>query len=245
MIGRDFDPAAISLLPAIQEHTANIEQLIALFVEIFPEDASYASYIRQSAAAATPDNLTAIIHQWLVTYRGEPIGFRLFNYLRRHNLGFSRYLGLTSAYRGLGIGRYLHEQTIKQLKKDAAGLNQPAPLGFCGEVDHPAGATTAAEKKRREERIAIYKRLGATLLDIDYYEPTAIQGVQIASDDRLSHVGAMHPDQMYLYFVPFVAGFVPTKRQMGKMITAVLVDNYGLDSDSWYVKNALKSLDIV
>ncbi|MEM7115470.1 MAG: GNAT family N-acetyltransferase [Chloroflexota bacterium] len=242
MIGKHFDPAAISLRPAIQEHTANIEQLIALFIEIFPEDASYADYIRRSAAAATPDNPTAIIHQWLVTYHDEPIGFRLFNYLRRYNLGFSRYLGLTSAYRGLGIGRYLHEQTIERLKQDAASLNQPAPLGFCGEVDHPAGATIAAEKKRREERIAIYQRLGATLLDIDYYEPTAIQGVQIASDDRLSNVGSMRPDQMYLYFVPFVAGFVPTKRQMGDMVTAVLVDNYGLAADSWYVKNALKSL---
>ena len=165
--------------------------------------------------------------------------------MRRHNLGFSRYLGLTSAYRGLGIGRYLHEQTIKQLKQDAAMLNQPAPLGFCGEVDHPAGATTTAEKQRREERIAIYKRLGATLLNIDYYEPTAIQGVQIASDERLANAGAIGPDQMYLYFVPFVSGFVPTKHQMGEMVTAVLVDNYGLHSDSWYVKNALKSLDII
>ena len=242
MIGSDFDPSAIERHNAIGTAPQLVEKLIELFVQIFPEDASYASYIRQSARDATPDNRLAIIHQWLVSYRGEWIGFRLFNYLRRYNLGFSRYLGLLPAYRGLGIGRYLHQQTIAQLKQDAAMLKQPVPIGFCGEVDHPVAANSATERQRREERIVIYKRFGATLLPIDYYEPTAIQGVQIANDDRMEASGALAPDRMHLYFVPFQADFQPSTAQIGEMITAVLVDNYGLDPNSWYVQTALNSL---
>jgi GNAT superfamily N-acetyltransferase len=238
-----MSPSEISTRITIHEATADnpplVKALIRLFVEIFPEDRRYTGYIRDCARRALEDEPLAVIHQWVIEYQGEYVGFQLFNYLRRCNFGFSRYTGLLPAYRGLGIGRWIHEKVIEQIKADAAAHGQPTPIGFCGELEHPAAAHDEREKRIRERRVEIYRNMGDIVLDIDYLEPPIVQDMPV--DDEQSLLG-VEPEPMLFCLNPFQPITRPSPEQIAELVVGVLVDNYRLSEDSWYVRRVLAAI---
>jgi GNAT superfamily N-acetyltransferase len=235
----EISSSAITIHEATTDNLSLVEALIRMFVEIFPEDRRYTGYIRDCARRALEDDPLAVIHQWVVGYQGEYVGFRLFNYLRRRNFGFSRYVGLLPAYRGLGIGRWIHQKTIEQIKADAAAQGQPTPIGFCGELDHPATAPDERERRIREQRVEIFRQLGVVVLDVDYFEPPMVQGMRV--DDDQSLVG-VDPEPMLFYLTPFQPITRPSPEQIAELVVGVLADNYRLGEDNWYVCQVLASI---
>ena len=235
----EISSSAITIQEATTDNLSLVEALIRMFVEIFPEDRRYTGYIRDCARRALEDDPLAVIHQWVVGYQGEYVGFRLFNYLRRRNFGFSRYVGLLPAYRGIGIGRWIHQKTIEQIKADAAAQGQPTPIGFCGELDHPATAPDERERRIREQRVEIFRQLGVVVLDVDYFEPPMVQGMRV--DDDQSLVG-VEPEPMLFYLTPFQPITRPSPEQIAELVVGVLADNYRLGEDNWYVCQVLASI---
>jgi GNAT superfamily N-acetyltransferase len=235
----EISPSTITIHEATTDNPLLVEALTRLFVEIFPEDCRYTGYIRDCARRALEDDPLAVIHQWVVEYQGEYIGLRLFNYLRQRNFGFTRYVGLLPAYHRLGIGRWIHQKAIEQIKADAAAQGQPTPIGFCGELDHPAAAPDDRERRIREQRVEIFHRMGVIVLDIDYFEPPMIQGMRV--DDGQTLVG-VEPEPMLFCLTPFRPITQPSPEQIAELVVGVLVDNYRLSEDSWYVRRVLASI---
>lgn len=239
MIRNVMDISAVTFHEVDAHDPSQIDALVRMFVEVFPEDRRYTAYIRERACRAAHDDPLTIKHQWIVECEGKYVGFRVFSYMRRHNFGYSGYVGVLRPYRGQGIGRWIHQQTIEQIKADAMAEGQPPPIGFCGELDHPMTAPNERERQIRERRVEIFQRLGTILLDVDYYEPIVVQGMPL--DDEQSLLG-VEPDPMLLYLTPFQPDIQLAPEQIADIVVGVLVDGYRLSEDSWYVRRALESI---
>jgi len=87
--------------------------------------------------------------------------------------------------------------------------------------------------------VEIFKRLGTLVLDINYFEPPMVQGMPIEDQTALQGV---EPDPMLFYLTPFDPTTPLTQREIAQMVVGVLVDNYRLSEDSWYVQQVLKAL---
>lgn len=218
-----------------------LEKLLHIFVEVFPHDKRYVDYIRDCAYLPGQKTSLAIIHQWLFEYQGEFVGFRLFNYLRQRNFGFSRYVGLLPQYRDRGFGRMIHHLSAQQIYRDAETLGQPIPLGLCGELDHPDFTTNQQERQIRTTRLKIFRQWGNIILDdLVYFEPYMIQGR--ANDDSTKGIG-VEPDRMLLYLFPIRPVTQLSPQMMTEVATGILLDNYRLSPDSWFVQKALASIN--
>lgn len=217
-----------------------LDTLIDLYIAIFPEDRRYVPYICECAERAKQqDDPLAVIHQWVVTCAGKPVGLRLFNYLKRRNFAFGRYVGLLPPYRGMGIGRFIQERTIEQLHRDARNNSFSEPIGICGEVDDPALAKDERERRVRERRVQIFERLGAIWLDVNYIEPTMIRGIEPDNPEELER---LEPKRRLFYLAPIQPISKPTPELTTELVKGVLIDNYRLSETSWYVRQALESI---
>lgn len=214
-----------------------LEQLLALFLTMFPEDARYTAYIRQ--CVAEPVTPLAIRHQWLIQWDGEPVGFRLFNYMRRASIGFDRYMGLLPHVRGLGLGHTLHRLALDQIAQDARAAGLPPPDAMVAEVDPPNNATSEPKRLQFIARANIVRRLGALPLDVAYIEPPMIQGVPVDDPALLEGVG-LQP--MMLWFTPLQPGWRPDRADVERFVLALLVDNYRMSHNSPIVQQVLASI---
>jgi len=222
-------------------HTPDLEdKLVQMFIEVFPEDQRYVEFIRQRVHNAQRPNPKAFTHQWIVKYKDEIVGFRLFSYLRRYNMGVSGYIGVSSQFRSAGIGKWIHQKTIEQVKADAAANGQPEPFGFCGEVDHPDAAHNEEDRQVRLRRIQIFKRMGAWVVDFGYLEPLKVEGMPIENEMGLAELS---PDPMLVYIVPFQPGVKPGKNVVAHMVRAMLLDTYHLNEDDFFVCHAMQGID--
>jgi GNAT superfamily N-acetyltransferase len=222
-------------------HTPDLEdELVRMFVEIFPEDQRYAGFVRQRVRNAQKPNPKAISHQWVVKYQGEIVGFRLFSYLRRYNMGVSGYIAVSSDFRGFGIGKWIHQKTIEQVKADAAASGQPEPLGFCGEVDHPSAAHDEEDRQVRLQRIQIFKRMGAWVVDFGYLEPLKVEGMPIENEMDLA---GLSPDPMLVYIVLFQPEAKPSKKVVSHMVKGMLLDTYHLNENNFFFNHAMQGIE--
>jgi hypothetical protein len=228
----------------INEVTVNTpddeENLIKMFVELFPEDRRYVGFIRQRVQSALEPNPDTITHQWVVKHGENAVGFRLFSYLRHYNVGVSGYIGVSRPYHGMGIGGWIHKRTIEQVKIDAVRNNQEEPFGFCGEVDRPSAANNELDRRLREERIAIFKRMGALVYDFGYLEPLQVEGMPITCQAELEK---LEPDSMLVYVVPFQVNKQPTREEITNMVKGMLLITYRLDENNYYYIHALQGIE--
>ena len=216
-----------------------LDVLIKLFLQIFPEDRRYVGYIRECAQRQASEGESVIVHQRVFELDGVHVGFQLFNYLARRNFGFGRYVGFLPVHRGNGFYRLVHENTMEILRADAASLGRPEPLGFCAEVDSPAAAETEEEHRIREKRILVFQRLGGKLLDVDYVEPPAIQGMSVDDPQVMEEA---EPRPMHLCFFPMSPQDPFDADVFRALVLGVLVDNYRYSEDSPVVQRVLSSI---
>lgn len=216
-----------------------LDTLIQLFVQIFPEDQRYVASIRACAHLSPEGTNLELFHCWVIEYEGQYVGLRLFNYLRRRNFGFGRYIGLLPAYRNRGIGRLVWQRISDQLCRDASANHQGMPTGLCSELDKPAAAPTPEQVQVCKERVEIFKRMGAQILDVHYFEPPMIQDAPVDEPEELVGLG---PQPMLLQFTPIQPGITMTPQQTSEIIKGILIDHYHLPEDSWYVRHALYSI---
>jgi GNAT superfamily N-acetyltransferase len=235
-----IDPTYLNTIEATV-HTPGLEdELVRMFIKIFPEDQRYAGFIRQRVCNAEKPNPIAVTHQWVVKYQDEIVGFRLFSYLRRYNIGVSGYIAVSRKFRGLGIGGWIHQKTIEQVKTDAVASGQPEPVGFCGEVDHPDAAHDEEDRQVRSQRIQIFKRMGAWVVDFGYLEPLKVEGMPIENEMDLA---LLSPDPMLVYIVPFHPRLKPGKDVVSHMVKGMLLDTYHLNEDNFFFIHAMQGID--
>ena len=112
---------------------------------------------------------------------------------------------------------------------------------MCGELDHPDFAHDERERRIRLARIKIFRQWGNIILeDLDYFEPYMIQG---RADGKTTEDSELEPDRMLLYLFPIQPITQPTPEMMAHLASGILLDNYRLDDDSWFVQKALASVN--
>jgi len=214
-------------------------ELLELFTRIFPEYRRYDAQILRSMQSGRELNPRLLPHHWLIFNDDRAIGFTLFNYLIEKNFGFGRYIGVDPAQRSSGIGLRIIRETKQQICEDAKIYNHPQPIGYCAEVESAAMARNEKEKEINIRRLDYFiNRCGAIELDVDYLEPTMIQGQNAAGDSLPPEPTPMH---LLLYPINPNRNVVdPDETRM--MIEGVLFDHYRLDPENNSVKTILNSI---
>ncbi len=212
---------------------------IDLLKKIFPDYEQYAADLPLCALQRSPAHPATLDHLWVVEREGVPIGLRLFHYIFTRNLGHGAFIGLLEPYRDRGISSWLVGQTLAQLCLDASHFGQPEPLGYVIEVDPVEEARDEADRLARERRIAFHLKNNAFLLDVDYVEPTMIQGLDFSAEAELAGV---QPGPMQLAFYPTHPGITLSRTELINVVESLYIDYYRLQPDSWYVRRAIDSI---
>jgi hypothetical protein len=218
-----------SYLPAAKE----------LLQAIFPEYSRYVSDLPVCALQYSPAHPATVDHLWIIEKAGKPIGLRLFHYIHTRNVGYGAFIGLVESERDQGISSWLVKQTLAQLCADARSFGRSSLPGYVIEVDPVSTAEDEVERIVRERRLAFHLRNHAYLLDVDYIEPPAIQGMDIFNAAELASV---NPTPMQLAFYPVQPGTRLTVPELINVIEALYIDSYRLEPDSWYVRRAIASV---
>jgi hypothetical protein len=184
-------------------------------------------------------NSRILPHHWLILNDHHTIGFTLYNYVIEKNFGFGRYIGVDPAHRSSGIGLQIIEETKQQICRDAESYNNPPPIGFCAEVESVEMARNEEEKEINRRRLDYFiNRCGAIELDVDYLEPTMIQG-------QYANSALLPPEPTPMHFLlypidPNVTMVDPKVTCM--MVKGVLFDHYQLDPENSSVKSIISSI---
>jgi GNAT superfamily N-acetyltransferase len=213
---------------------------IRLFMQVFPNDKRYVRHIREAARAAKEGQPDKLYHLWLVQYGDDFAGFRLFNYVRKLNFGISGYIGFLPEYRGLGLGNLVQQRVLEQLRLDAAEAGQPTPIGIVGEMDRPSAATTDEERRIRRQRVEIFRRMGAVVLNIDYVEPPMIVGLGVDNPEDMQGATA---EPSLLYVIPNDKTTRVEPQTMEYIVRGIYAYSYRLtEGNNPYLQRVLDSI---
>jgi GNAT superfamily N-acetyltransferase len=202
------------------------QQVINIYEQSFPEaERDPLEDIAASLRNADPDmeltRLRALIEHDAV------VGFTLFASYKDYYLGYLKFIAVRQDIRGKGYGPILLQDAIQQIRADGWRATGWPYLGLVLEVERPETAENVADRQLRERRIQFYRRNGAVMFDdVDYIAPPVAPG---------------QPS------LPFHLMFLRAVRKYGmqhwlrqKAVKALLVEGYGEDSDSWFVRHALE-----
>lgn len=232
-------PAGVRIREVVGLESPHLPAAVELFQEIFPEDVRYVPYVRACARRRSPDHPATFDHVWLVEVDGYPVGVRIFSYVHTCDIGHGAYVGLLKPHRGLGIGTWLVEQTLRQLQADAAAFGRPEPLGYCVEVEPVELAQSAAERRLLERRLAFHIHAGGVPLDVDYVEPPMIEGVSYISPEQLTGI---EPEPMELIFYPSRPGERLGPDGQRQIVEGLLLDVYRLNRGDPLFQRAINSI---
>lgn len=141
------------------------------------------------------------VHLLIAKHEDDVIGMAYCLYFEQDpqgdplHLGYLLYLAVDERCRGLGIGARFYRALTATLQTDA--IYRGGELaGIIYEVERPELASSEADRKLRQRRIAFYERLGAHILQgIDYVQPAV-------NEDQ-------DPVPLYLMYHPLTRDFSP------------------------------------
>ncbi len=230
----EVGPAGARIREVVGLDAPHLPAAIELFREIFPEDVRYVPYLRACARQRSPDHPATFDHVWLVEVDGDFAGVRIFSYVHTRDLGHGAYVGLLEPYRGLGIGTWLVEKTLRQLQADAEAFGRPEPLGYAVEVEPVDPAHREADR-----RLAFHLQAGGVPLDVDYLEPPMIRGVSYIAPEQLTGV---EPKPMELVFYPTQPDRRLGREEQIQIVEGLILDVYRLDRRDPLFQRAIDSI---
>ena len=224
-------PGGAVIHPVIGADSALLPVAVELFGEIFGEYEHYVPYVRACARQTTPDHPATFDHVWVIERDGEYIGLRVMSYVHTRNLGHDAFVGVRQPYRGQGIGGWLVQETMAQLRRDAARFGHGEPLGDCAEVEPPEEDGGLA--------LDFHLKRGGVVLPVEYYEPPMIRGVSYITDEQLAGVASA---PMLLVFYPMSLSVPLRRNDLSAIIEGMYLDVYRLERDSWQFRRAMNSI---
>ncbi|MBN1179595.1 MAG: hypothetical protein JXD18_10300 [Anaerolineae bacterium] len=224
----------LALHDVIGGNLERLDDLVDVFVELFPQYAHTSERLRWKALRSAFADPHFINHQWLVEVDGRAAGLLSFKYAPQRGLGLTVYVGVRPAYRHLRVeGKRVSEWLIgcglDQLQIDAQATGSELPVGLFLEVQYP-------------RLVARYREFGFVELPVVYHEPHFRQARTqdnvaeslAQADFRRAYLGGfpIHPER----FDPSDAVMLET------VVRAFMLDHYHLPMDHWAVAQALRSI---
>jgi GNAT superfamily N-acetyltransferase len=204
-------------------------EALAIYEQAFPEsEREPLESIAASLKQADPD--TAVSHFRVLIDEGAVVGFTYFSSYKEYYLGYLKFIAVRAELRGKRYGPILLKDALRQLRADRRRATGWPYLGLVLEVERPETAENEEERALRERRIRFYQRNGAVVIEnLDYVAPPVAPGQQ-SLPFHLMVLRAVPKYGMQRWLRP-------------KAVTALLVEGYGEDPDSWFVRHALDVRD--
>jgi hypothetical protein len=213
----------------------DLEDLLAIHADLFPQYAYYHAYMRHRAKQPSDADPRTVEHWWLIRLNGQAAAVRFFKYVPGRNCGIALAIGIKPDYRRHTFGRYrrfseaiLHT-SLQQVQSDAEVAGKPTPVGMVVEIEHYLFAR-------------YFDEYGHLRLPIDYLEPSFTAEAKPFLDSTAQ-----------LEFRPIALGILPTdscpfnpldEKMLNDVVFALLIDHYGLPENHWTVRRALDSIQM-
>ena len=215
--------------------TAWLPTLLRLMVEFFPHCEKFLPSLEQHARQPVTAESRMVPHQWIVEVDGEVAGFYIFDYRPERNCGLSLFMGLYPQFRAVAVNGYqrlaffLFDESVRQVREDAARFDRPRPPGLVGEIELPA----------LRERYRLYNFVE---LPVVYYEPM-FPHPWIAMTDDVEPETVSYERVTLGLFHDGLSALSLTAAEVAELALAYLQDFYRLPPDVWPVQQALTSAE--
>lgn len=229
----------------IDNNTDQLNTLLGLYRELFPDYLSALPRVREKAALPVNVDPLFVRHQWAVLWNGAPAGLASFKLAIRQNLGLCFSIGVLPPFRSLTWGGYhrlshfLIWQMIRQLEQDAASVGNSLPLGLVVEVETSATVNDPVLKASRDHLLERYLGYGFVHLPVKYHEPASVRGLSEEAQQKSAPL--MHLCMLPLRETDQDTLFKPVTLKM--VVDALLLDHYLLPENHWIVKQAYESIE--
>jgi GNAT superfamily N-acetyltransferase len=201
------------------------QEALAIYEQAFPEtERDPVENIAASLKNSDPE--TAVSHFRALIDQDAVVGFTYFSSYKEYYLGYLKFIAVRAELRGKRYGPLLVKDAIRQLRADGRRATGWPYLGLVLEVERPEATENEQEREIRERRIRFYQRNGAVMIEnLDYVAPPVAPG-QPSLPFHLMVLRAVPKYGMQRWLRPTA-------------VTALLVEGYGEDPDSWFVRHAL------
>ncbi len=202
------------------------QQVLDIYEQSFPEaERDPVEDVAESLRNLTPN--AEITHLRVLVEEEVVVGFTYFATYRDYYLGYLKFIAVREDIRGKGYGPILLQDAIQQIRADGKQATGWPYLGLVLEVERPEMAENDIDRHLRERRIQFYQRNGAVMFEaMDYIAPPVAPG-QPSLPFHLMFLRAVHK-----------YGIQHWLRQQA--VRALLVEGYGENPDSWFVRHALE-----
>jgi GNAT superfamily N-acetyltransferase len=202
------------------------QEALKIYERSFP-DAERDPVENIAASLYNPDPEKEVTRFRVLIEQDVVAGFIYFSSYKEYYLGFLKFIAVREDIRGKGIGPILLQDGIQQIRRDGVRATGWPYLGLVLEVERPEMVENDQDRQIRERRIQFYRRNGAVMIkDIDYIAPPIAEG----KPSLPFHLIVLRSIPKY--------GMQHWLRQ--NAVKALLVEGYGEDQDSWFVRHALE-----
>jgi len=231
-----IEELGLEIHDVVNGNSDHLEELINLYLELFPEYARYVPVMRHRAEQPVDSDKSMVVHQWLATINNEAAGMVVFKYNINRNCGIGLDLAVAEKFKPIkykAYGRLAHlliDLRQEQVNQDAFMYGKQMASGVLVEVES-------------RKVLETFKGYGMVELDINYNEPPSPESVKSLIDPYALKEITYKPMYLGVYPAQGAGSFDLRNVELLKVfIYALLVDHYGLQEDHWVVVDALKSI---